>query len=474
MMTSTLCDVPSSRPVREFKRHDNKRRSLGPVDLLTALVSAGGLTLSTLYQAQMSTSTFAASDFKTLYASAWCFARGLDAYSIANLQRVFTQNGVVQPAVWYGHAPVYPWTTLAVLAPLTALPMIPAAYVAILLTGVLLSCAVGALMYYGAKYFELELVWRIIIAVLCVSGPLLGFAMNMGNVSAAACALCVLAFVTREGVSGRRGRVLAWTPGVALAVAVLLKPHLAVWCGLGMLLLPERGARAVVIRAAALTTAFVVFTAGVLAVFGKLGFQTLSYISMLSAENSAGASMSASSREALPVVSQVVSLQSILGFWIGSPVARDVLTCVLLLVTGLFMARWTRLVDSQRGALLAVGAWCSLGMLATYHRAHDASLLILLLPWIVARIRRTPLAWQAWAAVALYGAMSISADFPSVVRRLSTLPADSVLSFVLLRQAGLAELLLLLILLFSLRQEGSKHRGGIREPEYAGKIRQAA
>jgi len=184
--------------------------------------------------------------------------------------------------------------------------------------------------------------------------------------------------------------------------------------------------------------------------------------------------MSASSREALPVVSQVVSLQSILGFWIGSPVARDVLTCVLLLVTGLFMARWTRLVDSQRGALLAVGAWCSLGMLATYHRAHDASLLILLLPWIVARIRRTPLAWQAWAAVALYGAMSISADFPTVMRWLSALPADSVLSFVLLRQAGLAELLLLVILLFSLRQERPEHRAGILEPEYAEEIRHAA
>ena len=138
------------------------------------------------------------------------------------------------------------------------------------------------------------------------------------------------------------------------------------------------------------------------------------------------------------------------------------------------MARWTRVVDSQRGALLAVGAWCSLGMLATYHRAHDASLLVLLLPWIVARIRRTPLAWQPWAAVALYGAMSISADFPSVVRWLSALPADSVLSFVLLRQAGLAELLLLVILLFSLRQERPEHRAGILEPEYAEEIRHAA
>lgn len=441
--------------------------------MMTALVSAGGLTASTLYQAHMRTSSYAASDFKTLYASAWCFGRGLDAYSIANLQRVFNHNAVVQPAVWYGHAPVYPWTTLALLAPLTALPMVPATYVAILLTGALLGCAIAALMYYSAKYFKLELIWRIIIAVLCVSGPLLGFAMNMGNVSAAACALCVLAFVMRKNESGRK-RVLAWIPGIALAIAVLLKPHLAVWCGLGMLLLPERAARAVVIRAAALSAVFAVLTAGVLAVFGKLGLQTLSYVSMLAVESSAGASMSAASREALPVVSQVVSLQSILGFWIGSPVLRDVLTCVLLFVSGVFVARWTRRVDSQQGALLAVGAWCSLGMLATYHRAHDASLLILLLPWILARVRRTPLAWQAWGAIAFYCAMSVSVDFPTVVSWLSAQPSDSVFSFVLLRQAGLAELLLLIILLFSLRQELPEHCVAVREPAYPEEIRHAA
>ncbi|HKO20132.1 MAG TPA: glycosyltransferase 87 family protein [Acidobacteriaceae bacterium] len=474
MTISSICKLPSSRPVREFKIHDDdKGCGLGPIDVLTAVVSAGGLTASTLYQAHMRTSSFAASDFKTLYASAWCFARGLDAYSIANLKQVFNHNGVVQPAVWYGHAPVYPWTTLALLAPLTALPMIPATYVAILVTGALLACAVAALMYYSAKYFKLELVWRIIIAVLCVSGPLLGFAMNMGNVSAAVCALCVLAFAMREKVS-KRSRVRRWMPGIALAIAVLLKPHLAVWCAFGMLLLPERAARVVVIRAAALSGVFAVLTAAALAAFSKLGLQTLSYVSMLAAENAAGASMSAASREPLPVVSQVVSLQSILGFWIGSPVARDALACLLLLVTGLLMARWTRRVDSPQGALLAVGAWCSLGMLATYHRAHDGSLLILLLPWIVARVRRTPLAWQAWGTLAPYCAMSISVDFPTVVSWLSALPSDSAFSFVLLRQAGLAELLLLMILLFSVRQELPEHRVAVLEPAYKEEIRHAA
>ena len=184
--------------------------------------------------------------------------------------------------------------------------------------------------------------------------------------------------------------------------------------------------------------------------------------------------MSAASREALPVVSQVVSLQSIFGFWIANPIPRDVLTGLLLLIAAGLLVRWTRQVDSQRGALLAVGAWCSLGMLATYHRAHDASLLILLVPWVVARIRRALLSWQAWIVLALYCAMSVSADFPTVVGWLSTLSANSGLRFVLLRQAGLAEFLLLGALLFSLRQELPEARVATPEAEYIGEVRRAA
>ena len=70
----------------------------------------------------------AASDFKTLYASAWCFVRGIDAYSFPNLGKVFEANGIVVPQSWYAHAPVYPPVTLALLAPLTLLPMDVAVY----------------------------------------------------------------------------------------------------------------------------------------------------------------------------------------------------------------------------------------------------------------------------------------------------------------------------------------------------------
>lgn len=455
-LTSSTLSIRSADPHNRSRSRPQplaRPRNFAWMDILVAICALGGSTLSALYQVQLRTSSYAASDFKTLYASTWCFAHRMDAYSIANLQRVFATNGVIQPTTWYGHAPVYPWSTLAALSPLAAIGMVPATYIAIILSGALMAIALAALMRYAANTFNLAPAWRIVIAALCASGPLLSFGLGLGNVSLAASALCFIAFV-RRGSRPPWTRVASpWLPAAALALAFLLKPHLALWTGVGMFLLPERAARAVVLRAAALISAFAAVTAGVLAATGTLALQTHSYLAMLSAETSGSASMSATSREALPVVSQITSLESILGFWIANPAVRASLSCVILLGLGIFLARLTRRVNTDRGALLAVSAWCALGMLATYHRAHDAVLLLLLVPWVVDRIRRTPLAWPAWAVAVLYCFMSASAAFPDIVRWVAAAPPHSLTAFLLLRQVGLAELLLLPVLLVSIHRE---------------------
>jgi hypothetical protein len=439
-------------------------RSFAWLDVLIAVCAAGGLTASALYHVQVRTSTFAASDFKTLYASIWCFAHRMDAYSIANLQKVFMANGVVQPENWYGHAPVYPWPTLAVLSPLAAVGMVPAIYALTILSGALLAGAIVALMRYAASNFDLGPGWRIPIAGLCASGPLLGFGMDVGNVSVAVSALCFLAFALRKSGPPWVQGGLRWMPSASLAMAFLLKPHLALWTAVGMFLLPERAARAVVVRAVALAGGFAALTAAVMAAMGTLGLETRAYLAMLSAETSAGASMNATSREVLPVVAQITSLESIVGFWIANPAVRVGLTCMVLLGLGFLVVRQTRMVDTERGALLAIGAWCTLGMLATYHRAHDAVLLLVVAPWVVDRVRRTPQAWHVWASAALYCAMSASADLPVVVRWVAAAPEHSLVAFVLLRQVGLADFLLLLVLLLAMEHEHARRR--VRHTQY--------
>jgi hypothetical protein len=434
------------------------------LDILIAVCAAGGLTASVLFAVQVRTNTFAVSDFKTLYASVWCFAHKADAYSLAKLQQVFSANGVIQPE-WYGHAPVYPWMTLALLSPLAVIGMVPAAYLLTLLSGALIALAIAALMRYAATDFDMPPVWRVFIAAACASGPLLAFGMDMGNVSVVAIACCLLAFVRRRSGSPWTHRGSSWMAGAALAIALLLKPHLGFWVAAGMFFLPERAARAVVVRAVALAAGFALLTAAVMAATGTLAMETRSYLAMLSAETSAGSSMNATSREVIPVVAQITSLESILGFWIANPAVRIGVTCSVLLALGIFILRQTRRVNTERGALLAVGAWCALGMLATYHRAHDAALLLLLVPWVVDRVRRTPLVWHAWAVVAFYCAMSVSANFATVQGWLASLPTHSVAAFVLLRQAGLADCLVLVALVLALRNE--RMRQGVRYEPYA-------
>ena len=325
--TSSITSIARRSAHRDAgKARDQKAvrsRSLAWFDVLIAVGCLGGLTASTLYQVQVRAADFGASDFKTLYASVWCFTHRMNAYTFANIQHVFVANGVVQPEKWFGHAPVYPLTTLAFLYPLALIGMVPAAFVLTILSGTLMAVAVTALMRYSANNFGMGSVWRMAIAILCASLPLIGFGMNLGNVSVAASAFCILAFVWRDIDSPWIQRGLRWVPGAALAAAFVLKPHLGFWVGLGMLLLPERAARAVVVRAGALVAGFTALTAAVMAAVGTLGLQTHAYLAMLSAEASTGSSMSATSRTVLPVVSEITSLDSILGFWISNPVGPN-------------------------------------------------------------------------------------------------------------------------------------------------------
>jgi hypothetical protein len=453
---SSTASIGSRRAGRRDRRVDRSRKASRLwfwFDILIAAGCLGGLTVSALWDVRVRAADFGASDFKTLYSSVWCFAHGLSGYTFANIQNVFVANGVVQPEKWFGHAPVYPWTTLALLSPLAAMGMVPAAYVLTILSGALMAVAVAALMRYSADNFDMGPVWRVALAILFASEPLVGFAINLGNVSVPATAFCILAFVWRKRDSPWGNGGWRWVPGAALAAAFVLKPHMALWVGIGMLLLPERAARAVVVRAGVLVAGFTALTAAALAATGTLAMQTHDYLAMLSAEASTGASMSAKSRLALPVVSEITSLDSILGFWIANPAVRIALVGAALLGLGWLAVRFTRRVDSERAALLAVGAWCALGLLATYHRTADAMLLLLLLPWAMDWMRRAPWAWHSWAAVVAYSAMCVSWDFPVVKSWTDALPANSPMAFLLLRQAGLADCVLLVVLLLALRSE---------------------
>ena len=424
------------------------------LDCLLALIAVGALTATVLLDLPVRSSPFAASDLKTLYASAWCFRHGLDAYSFHHLQMVFQQQGIAPPPSWFGHAPVYPPTTLALLAPLTLLSMSAAAYATIAISALLFACAVAALLRYAAGVFKLAVGWRVAIAGLCAAGPLLAFALSMGNLSVAASALAILAFV-------RRGHGSVWGHGILLALAVLLKPHLAVWMLLGMLALPERRARGIALRAAVVATVGSLFAAKALA-RGQLLAQTHSFFTMIAREMAPGGSMNLSSREPLPVLAQITSLPSVLGFW--TPDRPLILAGAGLILLALLAAliAGTRRVHTEGGASLAVGAWCAFGLLTTYHRAHDAIVLLVLLPWMMDRLRQGWNDWAVWALLVLYAGISVGPAVSTMSGLAASHRVFALPTFLGLRQAGMAGFGLVLMLVallyarrYDLRQAGA-------------------
>ena len=424
------------------------------LDLACSLLAVAGITAAVLADLPVRTSAFAASDFKTLYASAWCFRHGLDAYSFPNLQAVFSAQRVVPPTSWFGHAPVYPPTTLALLAPLTLLPMVPAAYLATILSALLFALAIAALARYAAQVFGLGLPFRLVLIAICAACPLLAFALSVGNLSPAAAALSILAF-THPSTRTEQGSV--WPPSFALALALLLKPHMAVWVLIAMLLLTFGRSRAVALRALPLCLTTGLAAAALLS-REQLPGQYRSFFRVFGFEMAPGGSMHLSSREALPVVAQITSLRSLLGFWTPeNPLTFALAALTLLGFAGLLLYRIPRL-RTEAEASLAVAAAAALGLLATYHRAHDATLLLLALPYLLYRLKSHPPAWGFWIFAALLLALSLGPQVDRIAQLAQgTRQPHSLPAFLALRQASLASLGLLALLTALLLRSGRAH-----------------
>jgi len=134
--------------------------------------------------------------------------------------------------------------------------------------------------------------------------------------------------------------------------------------------------------------------------------------------------------------------------------------CVLVALA-VVLAAFTRRCHSAPSSVLAFAAWCSFGLMATYHRAHDALILMGLLPWVCLTIGRGPRRWVAWVMLVLLGVLTSGIEGDTLMRLAVSAPPHSVAVFLLLHQAALANLLLLLALLFALRgavREVNEHR----------------
>ena len=273
------------------------------------------------------------------------------------------------------------------------------------------------------------------LIALSAAFPLSGFGLEMGNVSVVVSALAILA-VTAPAQSKR------WPRALGLGIALLLKPHLAIWVVVALVLMDNGWRRKLALQAAGIAATLTIASCLILAARGQLGLQIAGYRAMLHSELAAG-SMKAGNHELLAVPSQILSFDSLVGYFPHGEAVEVLVVAGFLLLSCVALV-WvsTRRRLPARWRFPIAGAWCSFGLLATYHRAHDAVILLLLLPWVLSCLRDS---WKNWHAYAILSALAmVSIDpTPETLRNAGNF-ADlrTVTEFLVYRQAPLATLIL--------------------------------
>ncbi len=401
----------------------------------------------------------AGSDFKTLYASTWCYSHHLDGYQFPNLAAVFQANHVVEPQSWYGHAPVYPPFTLALLAPLAAMPMGPATYLWIVASGVLMALATAALARSAGRAFGVPVFYRLVIIVLVVSSPLLSLGLDLGNVSVAVVALCILALT-----SGSDGR--SWLPAVGISIALILKPHIACWTVLAMLLSRTSADRGLLKRAALLTTSAIVLILAWMLHNHSLSSQMTSYGAVVSSELANG-SMAPGNRDLMEIEVQITSFSHLLGYLLKPSVFSHAINLAVLggmAIALVWSASKFSRVSLQPRYLIAPAVF-AFGLLATYHREADSMLLLFLLPLLVSRLRSNLRDFWAWTAFALLVAGSFGPRFDTLRSLAGRDGLYTALRFLVLRQAAIVDLCLAMMLIYALVIGGRTRSTAVSEQQ---------
>ena len=398
-----------------------------------------------------------ASDLKTLYASALCFRQHLDPYDFHNIAAVFQANHVIPPVSWYAHAPVYPPFTLAVITPLTFIPMIQAVYLWVILTGVALALACFLLARAAAEMFLISRPWRLLLIALFAASPLLSFSVEMCNVSAVVSALCIMAVISKANTSR-----FAYYDAAALALGLLLKPHLAIWVVIALLISRSRSDRSLATRSLLVFGAVTALIAAWMAVHYQLLPELASYRSVVLLET-AGGSMSPSNHELIAVAAQITSTTSLFGYWLrGWSLSLMSALTLVGLAGGLALASLRDQSQSESTRLLRITAWAAFGLVATYHRAHDGAFMLVLLPYLLARLYAQ---WRdpfVWSFVLLSVAMGLGPRWETLQWLASKPGLETVSNLMLYRQSTIATMLILVLLIIETWHSLARQQGHLR------------
>jgi hypothetical protein len=386
-------------------------------------------------------------DFRVVLTAARALCHGNDPYVLEQMPRQYVSLGLPVPPTLSGRAPVYPPMTLVLVSPLLLLGGVRAVWAWMLLSALGLAAALGVLMRWSGRQLGLTLPWRMGIAALTVALPMTSFALELANVSVLAVAAATVAWCWLESKPAS-SRVL-------LAIALLLKPHLGVVVVVAMAVTRGRLGRRVAVWSLGAAAAVSAVVLGILAVQGRLGVDASSFLALLRSEEAAGGSMSPGFLHGLPVALQVTPLSHLLALlpWPGMLKAALLLVVLAASLATLLWAAARLRGQSARASdgLVFLGALTAFAMVASYHRAQDALLLLPVMPWLFSRIRQQTIGWAEIGLIV--GTLLLTVDWISHAMP-PGVPAGQGLWLRILyfRMANLACLLLLGSLLAALVQ----------------------
>jgi hypothetical protein len=324
-------------------------------------------------------------DFETLYAGSYCLTHHCNPYDVEVLNNVLLSNSRVPSGSWTNNIPIYPPTTLTLIAPLSFLPFTIANF--LWYTAGFVAYTLGIcwlfLLFPGLQCVALPI--RAIAIVLLTVFPKAVWSLNLGNPNLLVTSLLI--FITFDDKPSRQNLRLT-----LFGAACLLKPQLSLPF---LLLIVLRSSRTSFKKTLVMLAVLAAVCASVF-VYASAYPETAHWRTNI-AENlrqAAAPGMSMDPSVRVNGGNALLNLQYLFGYWIPKnnlSQALSLLVCALLGVLflwAIWKLRARQISTSSEGYLLAAATLAALVLLPVYHRFYDGAILILAVPWIIFNLRR--------------------------------------------------------------------------------------
>lgn len=331
-------------------------------------------------------------DFLPVYTGARCLLHSCDPYKTSDLQAQYLAAGgkIAEMNGWYAYPPVYPPSTLVVLAPLGLLNWTEARIVWELGNAALLAVAAFLILSEcGAKFqfFSVALLIALLFTEISLfqSGQPARFAIST-------LAIAVIFFY--------RSRFLPLA-SILLMLSLAVKPQLA---GLPLLfLLFERKHLRYTISSA--VGALILLLAGSGILTTTIGSEWPHELSL----NISNSFLPGQINDLRTQSGNEVNLQGLTQVLFASDtVAKAASTLISLLLLGVWFTLYLRRSKHGTDFYLALGTLVVLSLLVVYHRFYDTAILVLAVPAIVGLYRRRRSVGLNAAALIFLACVSLS------------------------------------------------------------------